>query len=116
MTDYEYHKAWIKHICDPSNCPELPKGFRRSTLIAYCLVLAEFGTNGKNCYPSNATVGRALGIPREQTISGYRMMALELDWLIDNGKRSKGITHVDISVPGNPQRLSLGVRWPTPNS
>jgi hypothetical protein len=99
MKDYDYHKAWIKYICDPGNCPPLPQGFRRSTLIAYCLVLAEYGTYGKDCHPSNATVGRALGIPRAQTICGYRQIALQLGWFQPNGKRSRGICHVDVRKP-----------------
>jgi hypothetical protein len=72
-TSLKDYYDWIKYIRD--NNPELPKGIKKSTLLAYCYVVASYGYNGLNGFASDTTVGRAISVKNHSIVAEYRYCA-----------------------------------------
>jgi hypothetical protein len=94
--DFAAYKRWEKYIRDAS--PRLPGGYRKSTLLAYCLVMATYGYNGLGCYAADETIRRNLQLSNRKTVSGYRHLAKNLGWFVPNGRRGRS-EKLDISIP-----------------
>jgi hypothetical protein len=75
---------WQKYIL--GTYPELPERCKRLNLIAYCLAMAIKGTNELNCFASDATIGKEVGIANREVVAKYRRLATELGWLTPNGR------------------------------
>jgi hypothetical protein len=63
------YTRWQKYIL--STHPKLSKddkgkGYVRTNLIAYCLAMAIHGTNGLECFASDETIGKAIGIANRE--------------------------------------------------
>jgi len=97
--DYALYKRWEKHILDSH--PKLSDGIVRVTLIAYCLALAIHGSNGRDCYASNTTLARKLGINRD-TGAKYRDEAIRLGWFTPTDKRVGRVEKLNVSIPDEP--------------
>jgi len=102
MSDVEFRWKWEDFIA--TSHPELPKGIRRSTLIAFANRLCQSGRNGKRCGKSDTKIAQELEISR-MWIKGYRDFLLELGWFvlspdIDGKPDMIGRVHrVDIAIP-----------------
>jgi len=94
--DFKNYTDWQKYILHTH--PEIPAECRRPTLIAFCLVLASHGSAGLDCYASDVTLAKELGISR-RFLPKYRQLAIELGWFVPNGEQKYRVQHLDISVP-----------------
>lgn len=97
--DFAAYKRWEKYILGTH--PELPKGIRRPNLIAYCLAMAIKGFNGLDCYASDETIGKEIGIANRSVVAKYRKLAIELGWFAWNGKRKGRAKVLDIAIPAD---------------
>jgi hypothetical protein len=100
--DFDAYMRWQKYIL--STHPKLPKddkgkGYVRTTLIAYCLAMAIHGTNGRECFASDKTIGKAIGIANREVVSRYRHLALDLGWFVRSGKRQGRAEKLNVSIP-----------------
>ena len=92
-----YKKRWEKHIRDAR--PELPEGYKKYTLLAYCFTMATYGDEGRGCFAADETIRADIDLSNRKTVAGYRHLALELGWFVSNGKRHGRAKELDISIP-----------------
>lgn len=95
--EFAAYMRWQKYIL--STYPDLPKGCKRPTLIAYALAMAIHGTNGLDCFASDSRMKEALGLTNRGTVAKYRKLALNLGWFVRNGKRRGRAESLDVSIP-----------------
>jgi hypothetical protein len=91
-----YHR-WQKYILGAGYKP--PKGYSRTTLVAYALAMAIKGTNGLGCFASDKLIAKEIGIYRRERVGDYRHLALDLGWFVRTGKRRGRAEELDISIP-----------------
>jgi hypothetical protein len=91
------YAGWLRYIHETH--PELPKGIRRSTLLAYCQAQARAGSYGLNCFASDTLIAKQLEIKLRTRIAPYRKLAIELGWFVPNGKRDRRVVGLDIAIP-----------------
>lgn len=110
MTDFKvsretsaFYRRWVKFIRDDH--PKLPKGIKRATLIAYCLTQASYGTNGIECYASDAVIAKDLEIYHRDDVTRYRHCAVDLGWFTPTGERKGRTAVLNISIPGGSNLL-----------
>jgi hypothetical protein len=94
---FKAYRDWERYIL--STHPKLPKGFKRATLIAYVLAMAEKGSNGLDCFASDSTIAGELEIYRRGLVGNYRRLALDLGWFVRTGKRRGRAEVLSIAIP-----------------
>lgn len=70
----------------------------RSRLLAIAIVIMEKGDYGYNCYPGNALVGQIVECNKD-TVSKYRAFLVDIGWFVPNGKKTRNLVHLDMSIP-----------------
>jgi hypothetical protein len=69
-------------------------------LIGFAVLLASFGDNGIDCYPTIETLVR-LGNVSERTAQRRKARCVELGLFEDTGKTYKGVPKLRISIPAD---------------
>ena len=101
------YMRWLRFIHETH--PPLPKGIRRSTLLAYAQAQARDGSYGLNCFASDTRIARELEIKQRGRIAPYRRLVLELGWFVPNGKRDRRVVGLDIAIPKVTESASQAV-------
>jgi hypothetical protein len=80
------------------------KGRTKLVLVAYCFVMASHGTNGLNCYASDAVIAKELGLYDYRSVRLYRLEALRLGWFAWTGEKKGRSQVLDIAIPADGER------------
>jgi hypothetical protein len=69
-------------------------------LIGFAVLLASFGDDGVDCYPTSDTLAR-LGNISQRTAKRWRIRCVELGLFEETGKTYKGVPKLRISIPAD---------------
>lgn len=100
---FKAYRDWQRYILKTK--PELSKGCKRTTLLAYCFAMASHGTNGLGCHAGDGTVAEELGMYDSKAVRPYRHEAMRLGWFAWNGKRKGNAKVLDVAIPADEEKL-----------
>ena len=106
------YTRWLRYIHDTH--PELPKGIKRATLLAYCQAQARNGSYGIDCFASDTRIAEELEINHRDIIAAYRKFAIELGWFVPNGRKDRRVVGLNIAIPKDGKVVPNGPRDPIP--
>lgn len=115
-TPFKFYMRWNKALLAADI--DLPKGCIKATFISYCHAMSVHGSLGVDCFASDALICRELDICNRRDVAKYRHAAVQLGWMIPNGKRHGRAEGLNIAIPSpqvtpvSPKPDSPGKRQP----
>jgi hypothetical protein len=94
---FGFYRQWEKEFLRAEM--KFARGTTKAMLWAYCSAMAVKGTNGIECFASDALIAKELGIYHRETVAKYRHLAIELGWLVRTGHKHGRTEGLSIAVP-----------------